>query len=88
MQSPFEHGVALIITRWLDLGESRTLLDPKYSSHVLAHVGCEGDPVPFEAGSIRDAYQGSELTIEELLTPKYKEDLFKHKLLPIYKGNI
>jgi hypothetical protein len=28
-------GVALVLTRWLDLGEGRTLSDPRYASHVL-----------------------------------------------------
>jgi hypothetical protein len=29
-----EFGVAAIITRWMDLGEGRTILDPRWLSHL------------------------------------------------------
>lgn len=76
--SDHNHGVALIITCWLDLGEGRNLLDSKYKSRVSCY---RGDPVPFKAGSIKAAYEGGDINIVHLLTPKYKADMFKHRLL-------
>ena len=74
----FEHGVALILTRWLDLGEGWSLLDGRYRSHVRHYYG---DQVPFKAGSIKAAYEGVDVDMIRLLTPKYKAEMFKHKLL-------
>jgi hypothetical protein len=78
-----ENGVALILTRWLDLGEGRTPLDPRYASHVI-HKHCRrySVPVRFEAGSIRAAFEGGDFDIETLLTPKHKEHLFMQNPLP------
>mgnify|MGYP001580602516 CR=1 FL=1 len=72
------NGVALVLTRWLDLGEGRDLSDPRYASHVYHGYGsCYRDtPVPFEAGSIRAAYEGESFDEEKLLTPEYKFELF------------
>jgi hypothetical protein len=74
----FGHGVALIITCWLDLGEGRNPLDIKYRSHVH---GYWGDPVPFDAGSIKATYEGGDIDIIQLLTPKYKAEMFKSALI-------
>lgn len=69
----FDHGVALITTGWLDLGEGRNSLDSKYRSHVR---GYRGDPVPFAAESIKNTYEGGDIGIIQLLTPKYKAEMF------------
>lgn len=74
----FEHGVALILTRWLDLGEGWNLLDSKYRSHLRHN---ENDVMlPFKAGSIKAGYEGADADIASLLTPKYKADMFRLKL--------
>ena len=78
--SDYDYGGALIITRWLDLGEGQNPLDGKYRSHVRSY---HGDPVPFKAGSIKTTYEGGDIDIVQLLTPKYKADMLKDRLLYI-----
>lgn len=73
-----EYGVALLLTRWLDLGEGWSLLDSRYRSHVRYYYG---NQVPFKAGSIKATYEGVGVDMIRLLTPKYKAEMLKHKLL-------
>lgn len=68
--------VALVLTRWLDLGEGRSLWNQLYASHLdrLHHKFPDNPPGPvsFEAGSIRAEFEGEgDLDMEKLLTPKY-----------------
>ncbi|KFY90524.1 hypothetical protein V500_05155 [Pseudogymnoascus sp. VKM F-4518 (FW-2643)] len=70
-----ENGVALTVTRWLDLGKGRSLEDRRYASHVY---GYEGRPVRFKAGSIKAAYEGGD-SEEKLVTPKYTTGMFKRR---------
>jgi hypothetical protein len=72
LQECGQHGVAVIITKWLDLGEGRTLLDPKWWSHLSTRYTNHGifaradgiykerlidkAPVSFEAGSIQASF--------------------------------
>lgn len=74
----FDYGIALIITCWLDLGEGRNQLDSKYRSHIGRYWG---DPVSFKAGSIKTTYEGGDIDIIQLLTPKYKAEMFKNALI-------
>jgi hypothetical protein len=60
-----EQGVALVITRWLDLGEGRDLQDERFRSHLSCY---KGQPVRPGAGSIKGAYEGRHFEMEELLT--------------------
>lgn len=69
-----EKGVALILTRWLDLGDG-SLGDERYASRLR---GYEGRPVRFEAGSIKVAFEGGGLDTEKLVTTKDKTGMFKH----------
>lgn len=73
-----ENGIALIITRWLDLGEGRVLSDPRYTSHIShGHISSYQDiPVPFNAGSIRAMYEGGSFDVQKLSIPQYKLNLF------------
>lgn len=74
-----KNGVALILTRWLDLGEGRNLSDPRYASHV-SHIydatHYTDTPVEFAAGSIRAAYEGNKFDVEKFLTPRHTFELF------------
>lgn len=71
----FEHGAALILTRWLDLGEGWNLLDSKYRSRLRHN---QNDVIlPFTAGSIKAGYEGAGADIARLLIPKYKAEMFK-----------
>ncbi|KFX91272.1 hypothetical protein V490_05999 [Pseudogymnoascus sp. VKM F-3557] len=69
------HGVALVITRWLDLGEGRNLQDDWFRSHLWCY---KGPPMLSRAGSIRAAYEGRHINIEKLLTPRYKTEMLRH----------
>ncbi|KFZ15347.1 hypothetical protein V502_05653 [Pseudogymnoascus sp. VKM F-4520 (FW-2644)] len=81
-------GVALVITRWLDLGEGHTVSDPKYASHIAYyHRDPIDTPVSFEAGSIKAAYEGEAVDMKDLLTPKYTRHLFESKPLPLLKDS-
>jgi hypothetical protein len=69
-------GVAVVITRWLDLGEGQTFMDSKWWSrlstsytnhHVFAGAGGiykkrlrDRAPMPFEAGSIHTSFEQNE----------------------------
>lgn len=80
-----KNGVALILTRWLDLGEGRNLSDPRYASHISHAYDAtryRDVPVPFEAGSIRATYEGENFDMEKLLTPKHTFRLLWDKPLP------
>lgn len=61
-------GVALVVTRWLVLGEGHTVSNPWYASHAEYYFP---EPVSFNAGSIKAAYEGEDLDMEKLLTPKH-----------------
>jgi hypothetical protein len=67
--------VALVITRWLDLGEGRNLQDDWFRSHLWCY---KGRPVQFRMGSIRAAYEGTNIHTEELLTPRHKTKMIRH----------
>jgi hypothetical protein len=76
LQECGQPGVAVIITKWLDLGEGRTVLDPKWWSRLSAgytrhriFAGADGIykrrtidrlPVSFEPGSIHTSFEQDE----------------------------
>jgi len=84
LQECGQHGVAVVTTKWLDLGEGRTILDPKWWSHLSRWYTDHGifaradgiykeklinrAPVPFEAGSIHASF-------DLLLTPEKLNEL-------------
>jgi hypothetical protein len=37
------------------LGEGQTAEDPKWTSHISSRDGGQENPIPFKAGSIKDA---------------------------------
>ncbi|KAL2066048.1 hypothetical protein VTL71DRAFT_2119 [Oculimacula yallundae] len=79
-------GNAFIITRWQDLGEGRTVLDPRWWSHLNAHhtvneafqdaEGLNGptlddrSPVQSSFASIRDAYRDMEASAPDPMLRK------------------
>ncbi|OBT45742.1 hypothetical protein VE00_03911 [Pseudogymnoascus sp. WSF 3629] len=69
-----EQGVALILTRWLDLGDG-SLGHERYASRLR---GYKGKPVRFEAGSIKAAFEGGGLDTEKMLTTKYETGMVRH----------
>jgi hypothetical protein len=70
-------GVVVVITKWLDLGEGRTIMDPKWWNHlsklyanhdVFARAGWvykkiprDGEPVLFEAGPIYALFEAGSI---------------------------
>lgn len=54
-----KNRLALILTRWLDLGEGRSLSDPRYTSHVRHRFSLRSldTPVLFVPGSIKATYE-------------------------------
>jgi hypothetical protein len=73
-------GVALVVTRWLDLGEGRSALDPSWDRHLLKIDRGIETPITFPAGSIKQDFQ-QRLPSEELLTPKCSALLFGYNPL-------
>ncbi|PVH84692.1 hypothetical protein DL98DRAFT_610102 [Cadophora sp. DSE1049] len=76
LQGCADLGLALVVTKWLDLGEGRTIRDPKWWSRLSTNYtdhdlfagmrGVYGEeiagrlPVPSELASIRDVIEGEE----------------------------
>jgi hypothetical protein len=72
-----KHGMCLVLTRWMDLGEGRTLSDPTYASHVSHKHDSNYQyvRVPFEAGSLKAAYEGERPDLRNFLTPRHTFEL-------------
>ena len=90
-------GVAIVMTRWLDLGDGRALFNPRWKSRLLEGKYPTRTRVVFPAGSIKKAFQQC-LNADELLTPKFSASLFgynpsslgegKEKLIMFFKRNV
>lgn len=78
-----KRGVALVITTWLDLGECRTPLDPKWGLRIchrpcLVSTGSEQDVVVFEPGNIQESFgDGRAFLFDSILTPKREKALLR-----------
>jgi hypothetical protein len=75
-----EHGNAVFVTRWLDLGEGRSPMDHKWQSHVGWPKRGDSLPVEFGRGSICSAFEQKEhfrFEFDSLLTPQNKKELFR-----------
>jgi hypothetical protein len=67
------HCTAMFVTRWMDLGEGRSPLDPRWASHVRVDGRTSQVPVNFERGSICAAFEQQEYSrfeFDSLLTPQ------------------
>jgi hypothetical protein len=69
-------GIAVVITRWLDLGDGDTPFDPKWMSRVLKGHYPTRTTVPFPLGSIKQAFQ-HRLNRYELLIPEFRVSLLR-----------
>jgi hypothetical protein len=78
-----KQGVALVITTWLDLGECRTPLDPKWGLWTvrrpcLVSTGPGQDVVVFEPGNIQESFgDGRTFLFDSILTPKREKALLR-----------
>jgi hypothetical protein len=78
-----KQGIALVITTWLDLGECRTPLDPKWKARTCGRscqvrTGSKQDVVLSEPGSIRESFgDGTAFLFESILTPKREKALLR-----------
>ncbi|OBT80879.1 hypothetical protein VF21_00029 [Pseudogymnoascus sp. 05NY08] len=88
-------GVALVITRWLDLGDGSAPFDPSWTSRVVKGHYPRRIDVPVPLGSIQEDFQ-HRLDDDELLTPEFPVSLLREvpfpekgreSLLPFYERN-
>jgi hypothetical protein len=75
-------GSALVVTKWKDLGQGLTSMDPILISHLLDGVlktkrARQGWLLKIESGSIRHDFEGGELDMDELLKAKDEESLLE-----------
>jgi hypothetical protein len=81
-----EGGVALVITSWLDLGDCRTPLNPKWARRMYPPTyelrkAWEQDGVSFKPGSIRDLFEdGSAFLFDSFLKPDCERELLQSKV--------
>lgn len=74
--------IALILTRWLDLGECLTPFDPKWSrrmSPLTQELGqlWAREGVRFVPGSIKDLYEdGEDFSFNSIMSPSTEKELF------------
>jgi len=92
-------GVAAIITKWMDLGDGRTPLDPRWLSHLSQRYIATGvlregegitrrDPVRSDHASIRDAFtrQNDPSELDTILPLETAQKLLQLPKLPILRG--
>jgi len=70
-------GVALVVTRWSDLGEGLTPLDPTWESHLPMTTTYSSNSVLANDGPIKNAYEGGTPDEVALLEPGNKGRLFQ-----------
>ena len=78
------YGVAVVITRWLDLGQGFPPLDLKSRSHLRINFEDRPclEPVLFETGTIRAQFEGGfedgrKFSFDSVLTPREKANLLE-----------
>ncbi|KFY46343.1 hypothetical protein V494_00486 [Pseudogymnoascus sp. VKM F-4513 (FW-928)] len=71
-----ERGVALTITRWLDLGEGRSVTDQQYISHIFGFENCH---MPYEPGYIKAAYERAIPDVGNQLAPISEKEIAESK---------
>lgn len=90
-----KEGMALIITRWLDLGDGSAPFDPGWTSRLIKGHYPTRTTVPFPLMSLKEDFQ-DRLNGDELLTPEFPASLFRdapldeegrESLITFFEGN-
>ncbi|CAD6442665.1 95238975-4397-4591-8a49-16eca74d8c11-CDS [Sclerotinia trifoliorum] len=80
-------GLAVVITRWVNLGAGLDIKDAKWKSHITTRTD-SGVHHPHHPGDIRKAFEGQEdLSVEELTLDNQMRLFSRRKNRLIYRGS-